>query len=212
MDEVTNATIRDHEIRTDEWAFSKLSRRLYLWFDRFNEEFFDGELQPAAISFQQRRINNLGHYVLGRNAFGMKWNINLNRLRAGHSLVMDLATLLHEMIHQYHEETGKVHSGGNYHNVRFRARAKLLGIPCNQNGVSSLDFQDPFLSLLREYGVDVENKEDWCTGASVVSERGPGSKLKKWSCGCTNVRVAINDFRAKCLKCRNEFELVENSY
>ena len=27
-----------------------------------------------------------------------------------------------------------------------------------------------------------------------------GSKLKKWSCGCTNVRVAVADFRAVCLK------------
>ena len=30
-------------------------------------------------------------------------------------------------------------------------------------------------------------------------------KLKKWSCGCQNVRVAIADFSATCNKCGNEF-------
>ena len=35
------------------------------------------------------------------------------------------------------------------------------------------------------------------------------SKLKKWTCGCTNVRVAVSDFRARCLKCGNEFKLAE---
>jgi hypothetical protein len=32
------------------------------------------------------------------------------------------------------------------------------------------------------------------------------SKLKKWTCGCTNIRVAVKDFDAKCLKCGNRFE------
>ncbi len=32
IDEVTNTTIRDHEIRTNEWMFSRLSKELYTWF------------------------------------------------------------------------------------------------------------------------------------------------------------------------------------
>jgi hypothetical protein len=210
MDEDMNARIRDHEVQTEDWHFSKLADHLYTWFHRFNEEFFDSELQHAAISFQKRGVNNLGHYVIGRNAFGLKWNINLNRLHAGRSLMMDLATLLHEMIHQEEEGFGKRQQRGNYHSARFRRKAKLLGIPCNQNGVF-LDCQDPFLSLLREYGVDMENRDNWFSEAMVESERGLGSKLKKWSCGCTNVRVAIDDFRAICLKCHNEFVLDKNT-
>ena len=31
------------------------------------------------------------------------------------------------------------------------------------------------------------------------------SKLKKWSCGCTNIRVAVKYFKAKCLNCGNDF-------
>jgi hypothetical protein len=36
--------------------------------------------------------------------------------------------------------------------------------------------------------------------------RKPGhSTLKKWSCGCTNARVAVPDFAAVCLRCDNRF-------
>jgi hypothetical protein len=37
------------------------------------------------------------------------------------------------------------------------------------------------------------------------------SKLKKWSCGCTNIRVAVKEFEAKCLKCGNVFELASSA-
>jgi len=31
------------------------------------------------------------------------------------------------------------------------------------------------------------------------------SKLEKWTCGCTYVRVAVADFQALCLKCGKVF-------
>ncbi len=36
----------------------------------------------------------------------------------------------------------------------------------------------------------------------------PGSKLKKWSCGCTNVRVAV-ELDALCRRCGRPFALQE---
>ena len=43
-------------------------------------------------------------------------------------------------------------------------------------------------------------------GKGSATGKGSGSKLKKWSCGCTNVRVAT-DFNATCNGCGNDFEL-----
>lgn len=64
----------------------------------------------------------------------------------------------------------------------------------------------PFLRLLREKGVRVPET------AALERDRRPrarvGSKLKKWSCGCdrpVNVRDAVTDFRAVCLKCNRLF-------
>ena len=210
MDEVINRTIKEHEIQTDEWLFSKLSEQMYIWVDRFNERFFDRKLQTPVISFRRTRVKTLGHYVIDRNEFGLKWNININRLYSDLPIGITLATLLHEMIHQWKEGGGGSKTRKNYHSVTFRRKAELLGIPCNERGVT-LAYRDPFRSLLREYGIDFDEvigKYDLETETDIIGIPG-NSKLKKWSCGCTNVRVAIEDFRAKCLKCMNVFQLAE---
>jgi hypothetical protein len=213
MDEDTNKAIRKIETNTKEWKFSNLSEQLYIWFDRFNERFFQNVLKPPVISFEKTSSRTLGHYVLGRNAFGLKWNININRQYSGSQLVNILAILLHEAIHLWQEEFGKKkgkRNYNNYHNIEFRTKAKLIGIPCSNYG-ATLCLQDPFVSFLREHGISVDcnavsNGE---SGRKLFDPILGNSKLKKWSCGCTNVRVAIADFRAKCLKCNNEFQLAE---
>ena len=59
---------------------NELARELYWWVDFFNIAFFKAQQVPCpAISFEKTRVTNLGHYVIGRNAFGTKVNINLNR-------------------------------------------------------------------------------------------------------------------------------------
>jgi hypothetical protein len=216
MDEATNKTIKEIEICTKQWKFSNLSEQLYIWFDRFNERFFNNVLKPPVISFEKTSSRTLGHYVIGRNAFGLKWNININRQYVGSDLASTLATLLHEAIHLWQEEFGKKkgkRNRNNYHNVEFRTKAKLIGIPCNNYGVT-LHYQDPFVSLLRDHGVSVKCKVSTVVESEKIHiEPTFGrSKLKKWSCGCTNVRVAVADFRAKCLKCNNEFQLVEGLF
>ena len=206
MDEATNEQIREHEIQTTEWRFSKLSKEFYVWFERFNERFFAGKLPTVAISFKRTRINSLGHYVIDRNEFGLKWNINLNSVHLERPLAEILKTLLHEMIHQWQESFGK-NSKGNYHNVEYQKKSRELGIQVNAQGVT-IGYDDPFVSFIREHGVNAESRllVD-AEGRPIRAPRPvPGkSKLKLWSCGCTKVRVAVKDFRAKCLKCGNEF-------
>lgn len=70
---------------------------------------------------------------------------------------------------------------------------------------------DPFVHLLRQHGVTFEIPGPGMnTKTEIVVPDRPKpkgkSKLKKWSCGCTNVRVAIVDFQAVCLKCGKMFE------
>ena len=38
--------------------------------------------------------------------------------------------------------------------------------------------------------------------------KGRKFKLKKWSCGCANIRMGAKDCDAKCLRCGNKFELI----
>ena len=214
MEQAINIAVKENEIKTKEWRFSYLSEELYTWFDLFNERFFDNALKTPVISFERTRVNTLGHFVIDRNSFGLKWNININSLYAHCTLGDTLATLLHEMIHQWQQEFGKKKGKSprnNYHNKEFRIKAKLLGIPSDESGMT-LYYQNPFFSFLRDHGVRIsprffKDKEDM---EDMKQMRRSKSKLKKWSCGCTNARVAIRNFRARCLKCGNDFELCEH--
>ena len=64
--------------------------------------------------------------------------------------------------------------------------------------------------LLKKHGVVFNHSIDFDGIINIPPKIKPKgkSKLKKWTCGCTNVRVAVKEFEAKCLKCGNEFELV----
>ena len=208
MDEIINRKIRELETQTKQWRFSDLSEQLYIWFDLFNENFFQGRLKNPVISFERTRSDTLGHFALDRNAFGLKWNTNINCLYVDLPLVDTLATLLHEMTHQWQQEFGKKGTKrrtSSYHNVEFRDMTKSMGIPSNESG-ATLSYQNPFLLLLKNHGVDIYQKS-FSEEMPVISKRPGKSKLKKWHCGCTNVRVAISDFQAQCLKCGNRFIL-----
>ena len=154
MDEIINRKIMELETQTKQWRYSNLSEQLYKWFDKFNICFFQNKLKTPVISFERTRSNTLGHFVLGRNSLGLKWNTNINSLYIDLPLVDTLATLLHEMTHQWQQELGKKKSKGgqnNYHNVEFRDLTKKMGIPSDEHGVT-LYYQNPFLAFLRDQG------------------------------------------------------------
>ena len=157
MDKATNMAIKENEIRTKESRFLDLSEELYIWFDRFNERFFDNTLKTPVISIERTRVNTLGHFVVDRNPFGLKWNINLNRLYMALPLDDILSILLHKKSHLRQQEFGKKKGKNplnNYHNKEFRIKAKLLGIPSDESGMT-LYYQNPFFSFLRDHGVRI---------------------------------------------------------
>ena len=72
VNESINIAIRENERSVDDWELNDLARELYWWVDAFNIAFFKDQKVPVpAVSFERTNINNLGHYVVGRNAFGL---------------------------------------------------------------------------------------------------------------------------------------------
>ena len=214
--ENVNTAIMSHELETEDWDYNNLAQQFYFWFDKFNEKFFEQQLGTPVISFESTDCRVLGHFVIGRNAIGAKWNININERYLNQSFGKLLVTLLHEMGHEWQQEFSKPGKSDkyNYHNKEFQNKMESFGIPCNSHGKTT-GIKDPFVSFLNENGVEVEEIEhqeeeeediEFDDNNKIVI--GPGSKLKKWTCGCTNVRVAIRDFQAQCLKCGNKFILV----
>lgn len=200
--EQINAAVREHEVSA-QWEHQTVARELHSWFDIFNAEFFEGALPTPFLQFAQTRQSNLGHYRSGRNAVGARHEINLNTLYFDQPFYDVLGTLLHEIVHQWQEIYAKP-GKGSYHNQEFTNRCSVLGIPCT-GGYNSytLGYTDPFVTLLREHGVDAELRLPPPTPSAPVRAKGK-SKLKKWSCGCTNIRAAVQ-IKAKCLKCDEIF-------
>ena len=207
FNESINIAIMENETNATDWALSDLASELYWWADFFNIAFFKDQLVPApVISFAKTRIDNLGHYVSGRNAFGIKENININRAHLSRPLWSILATLLHEMTHSWQAIYGKP-SKSWFHNKEFRTRLKHFGVVCNEKG-AHLKVGDPFVFLLNKHGVSFEDGSYSGGTVSAKSENRPKgrSKLKKWKCPCgQNARVGRKQFFATCDLCRQKF-------
>lgn len=199
--EALNDTLREHEATVD-WDHRKIAADCYKFFDVFNAEFFDGKLPNCFLQFDKTRVNNLGHYRPGRNVVGARHEINLNARYVGGPLQDVLATLLHEMAHEYQELFGKPGRGA-FHNKEFVALCAGLGIPCT-GGMRSytLGYTDRFVNLLLQNDV---------AAAVTVVAAGPAprrvgtSKMKLWQCQCgTKIRAAVV-VQARCLRCETLF-------
>lgn len=206
--EKINIQIMENELSASDWE-------LYWWVSFFQIAFFKAEPVPIpTLTFEKTRVNTFGHHRIGRNDCAFREQINLNRLYLTRPLFEVLATLLHEMVHCweffYLPEERRTKSW--YHVKAFRDKMAEFGILCNTNGGHvGLDYKGKFVQTLKQHAVAFNGFEGYISSDSTVVPIDPkptqkgSSKLKKWSCGCTNIRVAVKDAEIQCLKCKNQF-------
>jgi len=205
-----NIAIMENEINAHDWVLNRLASELYWWIDFFNIAFFKNQPVPIpVISFKKTRVNNLGHYVIGRNAFGIRENININRIHLNRPLADILATLLHEMTHSWQAVCGKP-SKSWFHNREFVLKLNGFGIICDNKGRHT-DIGDPFIFLLQKHGIrfsDNSGTKEMISPSSVPKPKGD-SKLKKWQCACgQKARVGKKEFHATCDLCSYKFKYI----
>lgn len=204
--EQINLELKEHQKRAHDWEQKGLVENLHLWAERFISEFKLKATVPALMLGQLRR-STLGHFRPGRNGFGLVNEIAVNlRHISEERYWRALATLLHELLHAEQEVSGTP-GKGNYHNKEFRNRANSLGLLVDSRGRTAiLPAPSLFTDILEKYGVDVPELPK---PVSVFAGTAGTSKLKLWVCSCqpkpVRVRVAIKDFRARCLKCNQMF-------
>ncbi len=208
--EPVNLALRDHQLMTaGDWQFHGVIAGLQRFFDIFNSEFFAPQaLPPAAISLDRSSRRRLGHYVPGRNGFGLCHNINLNKAWLGRlSELARLEVLAHEQIHQWQELYGTPPETGWYHNKEFCEKAAAIGIIAQRPRGYTVGLTDPFLAVCRAHGVN-----DAVPDFSAGRQRLPGSgrsTLRKWVCRCAppvNVWIGVREFDATCNRCRQRIE------
>ena len=112
-------TRREHMRPEDE----PLATRLAEHHARLNAEHFGGALSTVPVRVSRRMRSRLGHYTAAKDGEGAEIAISWRHLRR-HGWTEALHPLLHEMVHQWQDETGLPLD----HGPRFRAKAREVGI------------------------------------------------------------------------------------
>jgi hypothetical protein len=203
--EPINNQLKNHQITADDWGKRDLSEKFHTWTERFMFEFKLKTSEPA-ISVARLHPKRYGHYRPGRNDFGLRNEIAINEIYINENTFWEaIGTLLHELLHAEQEQIGRP-SKGNYHNTAFRNRAESFGLIVDSSGHTQyLPPPSPFFDILTKYGVIFPDIPE----PLIPLNRAGTSKLKLWICECepkpVHVRVAIDNFHAKCLLCNQNF-------
>ncbi|HEY2164427.1 MAG TPA: SprT-like domain-containing protein [Gemmatimonadaceae bacterium] len=113
-----------------------LARKLEEWHARLNAEYFGGTLAAVPVRVSRRMKSRLVHYTAGGRVDG--WTGGQGQRKADvageiaiswrhvrrHRWEEVVHTLIHEMVHQWQDETGLPID----HGPRFRAKARDVGI------------------------------------------------------------------------------------
>ena len=193
--------LAEHQ-QKEAWEHRTLLIELHRWAVIFNGEFALG-VPEFSLAIDRLRCTRLGHFRDGHNGFGLKGEIVINRSHLDGHVFDVLGTLLHELLHGWQQAHGKP-GRGNYHNREFREMAATCGLIIDSRGVTQYEPKSRFFELLERHGHGIHIPD---LPQPTVRERIAGkSKLAKWSYGCTNVRVAVRTFSARCLLCERLFE------
>ena len=203
-----NDSLKEHATATD-WKYSDFVAWLHTWAGLLDDRLQLGVETPA-IRVDHIRARAIGTYRNGHNGFGLEHQITFNTRYLNKNDPADcLDTLLHELIHEWqylHGTPGK----WNYHNKEFREKARSLGLLIDERGVSHGVIPDsPFTRLLRQHGVDTSRLP--LPNEERLRRPKGDSKMKKWTCGCTNVRCAV-ELAATCITCGNPFTRAEAAW
>jgi hypothetical protein len=178
--------------------------------EQFNTILFNGKLENVLITLQTKGRGNFAGWCwaekwAGKESSHTEINISAEYLTAGYEPLMEV--LIHEMAHAINSQNGiKDCSKTQYHNKHFKASAELAGLHVKQGkkgwaytsiakgGIAEKALKD--ININRDVFI-YQRKEQ---GSKVKAP----TKMKKWSCGCTNVRCAV-ELLAECQDCGNEF-------
>jgi hypothetical protein len=101
-----------------------LAKRLVEWHRRYNDRHFDGALKTIPVRVSRRMRARLGHYMSAAPSGEPAEIVVSRRHIRRHGWEEALHTLLHEMVHQWQDETSHTID----HGATFRAKAREVGI------------------------------------------------------------------------------------
>lgn len=192
------STLAFHQ-RNESWQGREVITLLQAWAALFIGE-FKLQVDEIVLCLEPISITKVARFRPGHNGTGLKGEIaiNIRHLTQEAELWPILAALLMELLHAWQESRG--HKGRRRHDNNYRQKAAECGLNVDKSGAAAYPRDGAFMLLLERYGIPVPD------GDTPVPKCGPvgNSKMKKWTCGCTNVRCAV-ELYAQCLNCGQVF-------
>ncbi len=100
-----------------------IAMQLQAFHTRLNDERFDGELTSIGVRVSRRMRSRLGHYAPAQRGAPAEIAISQRHVKR-HGFEQALQTLLHEMVHQWQDESKLPLDHGS----EFRLKARAVGI------------------------------------------------------------------------------------
>jgi hypothetical protein len=100
-----------------------IALELQEWHKRLNAERFNGDLSAIAVRVSRRMRSRLGHYAPAQRGAPAEIAISQRHVKK-HGFAQGVQTLLHEMVHQWQDES-RLPLG---HGPDFRDKAEEVGI------------------------------------------------------------------------------------
>ncbi len=183
--------------------------------EKINKELFNGEIAPYVLTIQTqgRKKGTMGWAYTGNN-WSAKKGSGYQELNICAEYLMDAFqvydTLVHELVHIWNAQNDiKDCSGNGYHNLKFKSKAEEVGliVEKGRRGWANTRVEEDGVAdkLYKKLKLKADTF-NISRNADSTKKKAP-TKMKKWTCGCTNVRCAV-DLIAVCQNCFNEFENV----
>ena len=132
--------------------YNRVAGYLNNLYDRLNKDYFNSELERPVITIQSTP-QAYGHFTLydawSINGDGLK-EINIGAGTLARPIENVVATLLHEMCHQYNAVNNikDVSRGGTYHNKKFKQTAEARGLVIQRSEKYGWTITEPSDGLL----------------------------------------------------------------
>ncbi len=197
-------------------AISKMQNKLESSFTFLNDSLFDGSIKPVFITIQSqgRKKNTLGwastiNFWENGSPESGKQEINICAEYLKRPVAEIMETMVHEMVHIWNAQNSiKDCSKSGRHNMKFKTKCESVGLNC-EKGNKGYNFTSLESGGKAEQAINAMDLDEnsFTYARSMFSKPTAPTKMKKWSCGCTIVRCAVN-LMATCQECGGTFNIV----
>jgi len=185
------------------------------WQNIIIEKLFNDEIKPCAITIQSKGRKNAYAWCStderwqNGNPESAVQEINFSAEYLNRPVKDMFRTLIHELVHAFNSQSGiRDYSGHGYHNSKFKTKCEEVGLTvqyrCKKYGWSDLTITEGGIADKLFSTLEIDKTVFNYARLEISKKKKAPTKMKKWSCGCTNVRCAV-ELSAECQDCGNEF-------